>query len=465
MRLFTRVQLSLMMFLQTFVWGAWYIAAPNYLTTIGFSPTDLGWTYTVGPIAGMISPFFVGLIADRYFSSQRVLGMLNIVAGCIMFGAIAMMKVDHPSPQLINFVLFIYMLAFFPSLALIASLTMRHVVDPRRDFPGIRVFGTIGFMAVSLCLTWLGWETTVNMFYLSAVGAIVHGLYCFTLPDTPPVATGRVSWRQIAGVDAFALLKDRSYLTFLVASTLICIPLAFYQQIASRVVEMVDLPIGQTMSYGQMSEIIFMLIMPLFFVRLGVKWMLAMGMLGWIARYALLALGASSETAWMVVGAIVLHGLCYDFFVVTGQIYTDQRAPKPIRAQAQGMLVLFTLGLGMGAGAQIGGQIESIYTPPESVAYAQQVQARGREIAMIERDLASAPVAAQQALREQVTRLASDKARLRQAELRSKQWAYIFGIPAAFAGIVLMFFLLLFRDRPIRQEDIPVVTPPLPAAP
>jgi len=357
-----RLQLSVMMFLQFFVWGAWYVTAPNYLGTIGFGAGDFGWTYSVGPIAGMITPFFVGMVADRFFSAQRVLGVLHLLGAGLMWLAMQKMTAGG-TPTEINWIFFGYMLTYFPTLALTNTIAMKNMSDPQKEFPGIRVLGTIGWIAAGLTLTWLGIETNISMFELTAVSALVLGLLSFLLPDTPPSQEGKVTARQIMGLDALVLFKNRSYLFFIIASALICIPLSFYYMIASRIVEMSGLPIGQTMSYGQMSEIFFMIVMPFFFVRLGVKWMLAVGMLAWVARYGLFAIGAPDEIRWMIIAGIVLHGICYDFFFVTGQIYTDQAAPKAIRAQAQGLLVFFTLGLGMFIGAQVAGSIEGQHTP------------------------------------------------------------------------------------------------------
>ncbi|HIL71227.1 MAG TPA: MFS transporter, partial [Verrucomicrobia bacterium] len=258
-----RIQLSVMMFLQFFVWGAWYVTAPNYLGTIGFGATDFGWTYSVGPIAGMISPFFVGMIADRFFPAQNVLAIMHIAGGIIMGVAASLMTAAEPSPTLINWVLFGYMLTYYPTLALTNTLAMKNMANPDKEFPLIRVFGTIGWIAAGLTLTGIGWDTSIKMFHMTAASGLALGICSFFLPNTPP-EKGDITVRQILGLDALVLLKNRSYLVFMVSSFLICIPLAFYYQIASRVVEMGGLPIGRTMSYGQMSEIFFMLIMPFF---------------------------------------------------------------------------------------------------------------------------------------------------------------------------------------------------------
>ncbi len=453
-------RLSIMMFLQFFVWGAWYVTAPNYLGTIGFGPGDFGWTYSVGPIAGLITPLFVGMIADRFFSAQRVLGVMHLTGAACMYFAATLMTAANPDPAVINWVFFAHMLAYYPTLALSNTVAMRNMTDPESEFPKIRVFGTIGWIAAGFLLSVQGWGTQIEMFYLTAGAAAVLGVFSFMLPATPPQTTGKVSVREIFGLDALVLLKDRNYLVFVVCSMLICIPLAFYYQIASRVVEMIDFSqvgfiqaiqeamqmgdvIGATMALGQVSEIVFMLIMPFFFARLGVKWMLAFGMLAWVARYGLFALGAPDEVRWMVLIGIVLHGICYDFFFVTGQIYTDQKAPQPIRAQAQGLLVMLTLGVGMLIGAQTAGKIEGMHTTEESKAFNKQVAAKADEIKAAEKAEASS---------EEIAKLTSEKTALRKQELQNIEWKPLWAKPAIFAGIILVLFVLLFHDK-VQPKD------------
>ena len=449
----TRILLSVMMFLQFFVWGAWYVTAPNYLGTIGFQAADFGWTYSVGPIAGIISPFFVGMIADRFFPAQRVLGVMHILGGLIMFAATSLMGGSAPSPQTINLAFFGYMLTYYPTLALSNTLAMKNMENPDKEFPLIRVFGTIGWIAAGLALTQVGWDTSLKMFHLTAVAALILGVFSFFLPHTPPVKEGEISIRQILGLDALVLLKDRSYLIFMLSSFLICIPLAFYYQIASRVVEMGGLPIGQTMSYGQMSEIFFMVVMPFFFARLGVKWMLGVGMLAWVVRYALFALGAPDQVAWMIIVGILLHGICYDFFFVTGQIYTDQIAPKQIRGQAQGMLVLFTLGLGMFIGAQVAGKIEAAHTTDEAKAQAALVVELNGQIAALTEEVGGGGTL-DEATQAEVDALAAQALEARKAELRAIEWKPLWGKPAGFAAVVLVVFVLLFKQTvPKKREE------------
>jgi Nucleoside H+ symporter len=253
------------------------------------------------------------------------------------------------------------------------------------------------------------------------------------------------------------MLKKPSYLVFMLASILICIPLAFYYQITSRIVEMVDLPPARTMTYGQIFEIPFMLVMPFLFARLGVKWMLAVGMLAWVARYALFAIGAPHEVRWMIIAGIVLHGICYDFFFVTGQIYTDQESPVEIRTQAQGMLVLFTLGLGMAIGAQVAGMIEGQCTPPTSEALKEVAPDKAERVRALETRVAAASGAEKAALSSELTNEVNSirgqmtekqKTAFHKAELKLINWRSLWGMPAIFAAVVLLIFVTLFRAKP-----------------
>ena len=364
----TSARLSVMMLLQFFVWGAWYVTAPRYLTTIGFTGGDVGWTYSVGPIAGIISPFFLGMIADRFFATERVLGAMHLLGAAAMFGAVQLMGAEEPSPTMINLLFFGHVLAYYPTLSLTNTLALRNMEDAEKQFPLIRVFGTLGWILAGLVLGALAWGDSINMFYMTILAGALLGVYSFTLPHTPPPSAGKkITAGELIGKDAFVLFQRPSFLVFMVCSMLICIPLAFYYQMAERVVAQAGLLAPPSkMTFGQMSEVFFMIVMPVFFARLGVKWMLFVGMLAWVIRYALFAFGAPDGVAWMIIFGVLLHGICYDFFFVTGQIYTDKVADENIRAQAQGMLVLFTLGVGMLIGAQVAGRIEEAYTPAET---------------------------------------------------------------------------------------------------
>ena len=360
----TTPRLCIMMFIQFFIWGAWYVTGPNYLETIGFGAEDFGWTYSVGPIAGMISPFLVGMIADRFLPSQVVLGILHLIGTAGMYVATTFMTVENPSPDTINIVFFCFMLSFFPTVAIVNTVAMSNIADTEKTFPMIRVFGTIGWIVAGLTVSWLGADATIDQFYLAIGASAVMGLYSFTLPNTPPPAKGtpfRAS--QAIGLDALSLLKDRSFFVFMIGSFLICIPLAFYYRMAARFITDAGMenPAAK-MTLGQMSEVAFMLALPIFLKLYGIKTTLLVGMIAWVARYAMFSFGADDSVAWMMIGGILLHGICYDFFFVTGQIYTDKIAPPEIRSQAQGMLVFFTLGFGMFIGALVAGQIEAAHT-------------------------------------------------------------------------------------------------------
>jgi nucleoside transporter len=435
-----------MMFLEFFIWGAWQVTAAKYLGLIGFTGDDIGWTYAVGPIAGMISPFFVGVIADRFVATEKMLGLLHLAGGGLMFAATRLMTGDDPSPFAINLMIFAYTLTYFPTIALANSLAMHTMTDASKEFPRVRVFGTIGWIAAGITLTVTGWGNTIGMFYLAAGAAALLGLYSFTLPNVPPPARGQaVSLRQILGLDALVLLRNRSYLVFLLSSFLICIPLAFYYQLAERTVTQAGIANPPfKMTFGQMSEIFFMLVMPWFFARLGVKWMLLVGMAAWVVRYALFAVGAPEGIDWMILVGVLLHGVCYDFFFVTGQIYTDMAAPPNIRAQAQGLLVLFTLGLGMCIGAIVAGRIEAHYTPKEVAALTEQAQATANRVESLEAAQLKGEASATDAELNAARELLNEQT---VGYLKLLNWRMIWGIPAAVAAVILVLFAVTFRDR------------------
>jgi nucleoside transporter len=367
-------RLSTMMFLQFFIWGAWYVTIGNYMSAHGMA--DLThWPYTVNPIAAIIAPFFLGLVADRFFATEKVLGVLHIVGGLVMFAVPA----ATASPTTFILLLLLYNLCYMPTLGLANSLAFHNIENQESQFPMIRVFGTIGWIVAGLFIGFvLGQFTGEELpdrtplpLYATAVASLLLGFYSFTLPNTPPPAAGeKVSLQSIVGVDALRQLGSGPFYVFIACSFLICIPLAAYYNFApifaanavydqgtsNALVGLLPNP-SSLMSLGQMSEVAFMLLMPLLFARLGVKWMLAIGMAAWVLRYALFALGAPEAIFWMVAGGILLHGICYDFFFVTGQIYVDKKSSPKVRGQAQGLLVFVTYGLGMFIGAQIAGAL------------------------------------------------------------------------------------------------------------
>ena len=357
MTLSVRVRLSAMMFLQYFVWGAWYVTMGTWLgSTLHFSGEQIGLAAGTTALAAMISPFFVGMIADRFMATERILAALHILGGIVLFFAAAQTTFGG-----FYGVLLVYTLCYMPTLALSNSLSFRQMADPGREFPPIRVLGTIGWIVAGLCIGTLGLEATAMPLRIAGAGSIVLGLFCLALPHTPPLekASGkRATWGDIVGLDALKLMRERSFAIFIVGSFLICIPLQFYYAFANLFLNEIHVTnAASKMTLGQMSELFFMLVMPWFFRRLGVKWMLLVGMLAWMARYAFFAYGNNAELVWMLYAGIVLHGVCYDFFFVTGQIYVDTKAPGDLRAAAQGFIAFVTLGVGMFIGSWASGRV------------------------------------------------------------------------------------------------------------
>lgn len=366
-RLVNILLLSIMMFLQFFVWGAWYVTVGNYMAAHGMSDW-ISWAYSVGPIAAIISPFFLGMIADRFFATERVLAAMHILGAAAIACAPLVIPatvaenetLSDATSMLFVGILLLHMLCYMPTLGLTNTLAFHNIVDQEFFFPIVRVFGTIGWIVANLVVSWLLEGDTKNIqFFVTAVAAGVLGVFSLILPHTPPPAKGQeIRVRDILGLDSLALMKEPSFAVFMISSFLICIPLAAYYAYAPVFVGATDFQKpAAVMSIGQVSEIFFMLVMPLCFTRLGVKKMLAIGMLAWVVRYGLFAMGATDQVRWMIIGGIVLHGICYDFFFVTGQIYVDKKADPAIRGQAQGFLVFVTQGLGMLIGAQIAGNI------------------------------------------------------------------------------------------------------------
>ncbi|MFN6147168.1 MAG: MFS transporter [Planctomycetota bacterium] len=348
--------LCAMMFLQFFVWGSWYQTAGTFIDAAKWPVSTIGWAYSAGPIAALISPLFLGLIADRYFASQRVLAAMHAVGALIMLvGIPGAIKANDPT--WFEWYLLAYMLCYMPTLGLSNTVAFSHVTNPEKQFPIARVFGTLGWIAaVTFVSKFLQADTKPVMFLVAGYSSAAMALLSWILPNTPPPAAGkRTSLAETLGLGALPLLKEPAFAVFLVCSFLVCIPLAGYYSFGNQFAKLVwsDNP-GFYMTFGQWAEVLFMVIMPAFFARLGVKWMLALGMLAWVVRYGLFsaAAGSAPPVAWMVLGGILLHGICYDFFFVTGQIYVDQKAGPQVRGQAQSLLVLVTQGLGMWIGAQ-----------------------------------------------------------------------------------------------------------------
>lgn len=348
---FNLTRLSVMMFLQFFVWGAWFATLSLILGSNALGDIIAG-SYGTAPIAAMIAPLFLGVIADRLFPSQIVMGVLFLIGGGLMLLA-ASLSGDPANAQKVYWLFLGHMLCYMPTLGLSNSITFSHL--EAIQFPKARVWGTIGWIAAGLLGGFMGWSASINMFWVAGIAAVVLGLYSFVLPHTPPPAKNEpLNLRALFMVDAFKLLLSPAFFVFMLCSFLICIPLAYYfAQMPNYLQNAGFLQPASTMALGQMSEIFFMILIPFFFRKLGVKWMILIGMLCWVLRYALFAYGAPAQVSWMIFLGILLHGICYDFFFVTGFMYTEQKSPTKIRSQAQSMLVFFTQGLGMFIGYKI----------------------------------------------------------------------------------------------------------------
>ncbi len=393
-----RVRLSAMMFLQFFVWGAWFVTLGTYLgQTLSFAGTDIGGAYSTMPWGAIVAPFLVGMVADRFFAAEKVLGVLHLAGAILLWQAS-----NVTDPGVLFWVLLGYALCYNPTLALVNAVSFNQMTSPEKQFPAVRVWGTLGWIVAGLMVGYLRLEATATPLRIAAAASILMGAFSFALPHTPPKSLGRsVSVRDVLGLDALTLLKDRSFAIFVAGSLLICIPLAFYYGFANLFLNQKGVAdAAGKMTMGQMSEFFFMLVMPFFFARLGVKKMLLVGMLAWAVRYLLFAYGNASELVFMYYVGILLHGVCYDFFFVTGQIYVDDTAPKSIQASAQGFITLITYGVGMLIGTLIAGW----------VVESRQVLDAGK--------------------------------------ILGYDWQAIWLVPAAMAFGVILLFAALFRERP-----------------
>lgn len=389
-----------MLFLEYFIWGAWYVTVGTWLAqTLHFSGQQVALTAGLTAVGAMVSPFFVGLIADRLAATERMLAVLH---GC---GAVLLFLASRQATFVpVYALILLYCLCFMPTLALTNSLAFRQMRDPQTEFGPIRVLGTLGWIVAGLLVGALRVEATASPVRLAAAASLVMACYCLTLPHTPPLArggpgAGKFSFAAIFPRDAVRLLADRSMAVFAVASFLICIPLQFYYAFTNLFLNQRDVVnAAGKMTGGQMSELFFMLLLPFCFRRLGVKWMLGVGILAWTIRYVLFAYGNAGSLVWMFWAAILLHGVCYDFFFVTGQIYIDQKASPALRSAAQGLITFLTYGLGMFVGSWLSGAVVRLDTH------------------MVD----GVPV---------------------------YDWGAIWMFPAVFSAVVLLLFLLAFSER------------------
>jgi nucleoside transporter len=353
-------RLGIMMFVNYVVWGAWYVTLDTYLkNTLHFSGTQAGAVFGTTALASMISPFFVGLIADRFFATERVLAALHLIGAVLLYGV-----TRATSFGAVYALMLAYCLCYFPTIALTNSLSFKQVKDPGRQFPMIRLCGTIGWIAIGWTIGKLGLEQSAGMFYLSAGASLAMCVYSLTLPHTPPAARGEpVTVRNLLGLDALVMLKRPTYLVFILASILACIPLTFYFSFGNAYLNDVHVAnAAGKMTLGQASEVVAMLLMPFVFRRLTVRAILLMGLFSWSLRYGLLAYGNADAGMWMFYLAILLHGVCFDFFFMTGQLYADQEAPANLRVTAQGFLTFVTYGIGMFIGSNLSGVALDYFT-------------------------------------------------------------------------------------------------------
>ncbi len=395
------LQLSFMMFLQFFIWGAWFVTMGTYLgTSLGADADSIGVAYMTQAWGAIIAPFIMGLIADRYFPAQKVLGISHLIGAVLLYLASQSTHFGEFYP-----ILFAYLILYMPTLALVNSVAFNKMTDPSKQFANVRVWGTIGWIAAGMLIGYiLQWESKkmLNSTFLLAAGSSgVLGIYSFFLPNTPALAKGKkASISSILGLEALSLLKSKNYLIFFLASVLICIPLAFYYSFANLFLNEVGMAnAAGNMTLGQVSEVLFMLLLPVFLNRFGLKITLVVGMLCWVLRYVFFSFGDVEGGTWMLFLGILLHGVCYDFFFVSGQIYTDYKAGSKIRNASQGLITLATYGLGMLIGFKVAGLIVNYYSI-----------------------------------------------------LDGHDWNIIWLVPAGFAGVVLILFFFMFKNEQIDTD-------------
>ena len=404
----TKVKLSIMMFLEFFIWGGWFVTLGTYLgNNLSASGAQIGQAYSTQSLGAIIAPFIVGLIADRYFNAERLLGILHLLGGVLMY----MMSYVEDFSAFYPLVLG-YMILYMPTLALVNSVAFNQMEDPAKEFAVVRLWGTVGWIVAGLVISFMfKWDSEdsiksgllSNTFLMVSIFSFVLGIMSFILPRTPPASNaGQVSISDILGLDALKLLSDRNYLVFFISSILICIPLAFYYALANPFLSEINVanPTG-IMTIGQASEVVMMLLLPFFFKRFGFKMTLVIGMLAWALRYVLFSYGQDGEPFFALLVGIALHGICYDFFFVSGQIYTDIKAGESVKSAAQGLITLATYGMGMLIGFYIAGMIADQFI----------------------------------------------------IDGGNHNWKEIWHFPAIFAAVVMLLFLLLFKNEKIEYTQ------------
>jgi len=389
------------MFLQYFIWGTWYVTMGTYiLTSLKADALHVGSAYANLSIAAIVSPFFVGLIADRFFSAQKVLGFLHLSGALLLYYISTVQEFNS-----FWWLLLVYALLYMPTISLANSVSFKQMKNSQKEFPGVRVLGTVGWIVSGLLIGYLSLENSVLTFRIAAGSSLLLGIFCFFLPHTPPDKK-QTKLSSILGLNALVLFKERSFIIFFLASILICIPLAFYYGFTNPFLNDIGMHnAAGKMTLGQASEFFFMLVIPLLFIRLGVKKMLLIGMFAWVIRYLLFAFGDVDAGMWMLYAGIILHGICYDFFFVTGQIYIDNKADDSIKSAAQGLITFATYGMGLLIGSYVSGYITEIHT-------------------------------------------------LNLDGVISYQWLSVWLIAASIAMVVIVLFFIFFKDKPAVQKSV-----------
>ena len=404
-----RIKLSVMMFLEFFIWGAWFVTLGTFLgSNLEASGSETAAIFSTQSWGAIIAPFIIGLIADRYFNAEKILGILHLAGAFLMYQMYQSTDVGAFYAYVLS-----YMILYMPTLALVNSVAFNQMKDAEKEFANIRVWGTIGWILAGLSISFLfHWDSVEavstgllkNTFLLAGTAALVLGLLSFTLPKTPPkVSEGKIKIGDIIGLDALKLLKDKNFFIFFISSILICIPLAFYYQNAHPFLTAagIENPTGK-MAIGQISEALFLLFIPVFFARFGFKKTILVGMLAWAIRYVLFAYGNGGDLSFMLITGIALHGICYDFFFVSGQIYTNSKAGEKYKSAAQGLITLATYGIGMLIGFAVAGWITDNYKTVEGTT----------------------------------------------------NWQMVWIIPAGIAFAVFLIFALLFQDKDKEQKEV-----------
>lgn len=352
-------KLSVMMLLEYFIWGAWYVTMGTYMSEfLGATGTQIGAAYSALAIATIISPFFVGMVADRFFAAQKIMGVLHLVGAALLYTATV---VDNNSS--FYWIILVYSLLYMPTIALSNSIAFGQMTDPGKQFPWIRVFGTLGWILAGVLISSLGLDKSSVTFEMAAIASLALGIISFVLPNTAP--KGKTSESPL-GTEAFVLFKDKPYLIFFIAAILVCIPLSFYYGFANVFLNQLGMEnVAFKMTFGQVSEALFILAIPFLFNQIGVKKMLLLGMTAWILRYVFFAYGNIDSSIWMLYAGIVLHGICYDFFFVTGYMYTEKKAGEKIKNAAQGLFTFATYGVGMVIGTLFSGNTADYFTVDE----------------------------------------------------------------------------------------------------